>query len=254
MEDPSPAVPASAPAPIPEPVQPQPIMSPSVVPSNQPRFRTLFIVLLAAILVSGFAFGGYYLATQVTLPFEKANQEQEAESASLAENEPSPEPASSAKPHPTLASTSAPAAGDKVFSGEGFQVTLLDGWNELSNDCQEIEVIKSDAASLSLAIGEFVRQDMEIETTAVYDSLVAAAAKDSNLAVSFSNFAKPDIAILGPQGEGELNHVYLRGPAGTGYYHIIVYYVGPNPDTKKACLGDKANEYKTVLSTFKVVS
>lgn len=212
----------------------QPVLAPEKSKTN---YLLIGGVVLACFVV--FGIGGYFLGKQSSMKPDNR----------IVENflSPTNSPVVNQDISPTITSNS------NAYLGNGFQVELTKGWSNLTNNCQQINITKSDAIELELSIGEYVRRDMNISDVSTYNDIISSVNKENKYLINFINVSKENVVIIGPQGEGELNNVYVRGPEGTGYYRIVVLYNGPVPDVDKICLGSKSEEYKQILSTFKFI-
>ena len=150
-----------------------------------------------------------------------------------------------------VAAPVASAVGDetggwKTYTGDGFSIQYPDDWQGLQNTCQSISVYKSDSSESKLSLEQYVNKKMGF-IAGYTDELKRHPPTEALF--SFLNLPLQDVFIIGPQGEGEINNIFIKGPQ--NYFQIIVMYSGPIPDSAHQCIGTKASEYKQILSTFR---
>jgi|CXWL01.1.fsa_nt_gi hypothetical protein len=214
---------------------PEPISPPPATPRLQPFVVFLVLLLLAA--TGLLAYQNWQL-----------NQKLEA----LTNITPTPRSAEREEPSEASAKGATPTdstEGWQIYTDStlGYQLKFPAGWANLQGRCQKILVTKSDAIELELSLTEYVSR--KLDSDAKLDEVLNTASE--RYGVTFGRLPSENVAIIGPINEGELNNIVIRGPEGTGYYDIVVTYVGPVPDTERVCFGDAAEEYKQALSTFR---
>ena len=157
------------------------------------------------------------------------------------------QPSPLGSPEPS-AEAADPTADWKIYTDSklGFQIKYPDDWEGLQSSCALIQITHTKSTELSLY--NFIKSRGYSESTNIEELIKQT---DDQFNIDFKNIPKSDIAIIGSEGEGSLNTIYIKSP--TGYYFISVTYNGPIPDTNRQCLDSESNEYKQILSTFKFI-
>ncbi len=236
----------------PVPSYPQPQVAQVSSKSN----LNILVICLVFLGIALVGFGGYYFGTLSTLKPSVADQ---GRSANLTGAQPSAQLESS-----TSSDLTADGTSDwQVFTGNGFTMKHPSNWlsiknpgsleNDLKGECQTIRISSSDAIQRELSLAEYVMQVANLNSTQAAQALMVANEKDTNLSVKFDNISARDIAILGVEnmGDGAWNVVVIRGPEGKGYYKIEVLNSVDKNEKPVKCSGEKAEEYKKILQTFR---
>lgn len=148
-------------------------------------------------------------------------------------------------------SISDPTENWKVYvdSQKGFQLQHPPTWNGLENQCYSIQVHKFTDTDLSLS--EFIKTQSNFSSVTNVDGMIKEAEGRNN--IEFKHISDVNVAVLGPQGMGEIDNIYLALP--NAYFWILVQYKGPVPDVDNLCSSNNSkNEYEQVLSTFKFIN
>jgi hypothetical protein len=143
-------------------------------------------------------------------------------------------------------------SGDKKIytdSGLGFKVETPSSWQSLKGPCEEIIV---SFTSSDQSIYDYVstqgwgsKEDLD----AVIGQIKNTPSLNSQILFNLDNFQKEDYLILGPQGEGEINSLFVR--SGSGYFDITVWATDQRSALSSSCVG--ASEYKDVLRSFSAI-
>jgi len=144
----------------------------------------------------------------------------------------------------------ADTSGWKTYLDEtGFQIKYPPDWDGLTGPCVKISILSSKSTD---QIYQYLQNTggwgQEIDIKTIEKQILEDHQLREEYFIDFANIRPEHVTILGAQGQGEINNVFIKSP--TGYYHIAVVYRGPVPDTNRICIGDKEDEYKQILSTF----